>query len=82
MNPVPGLAGRPSHEDSPVTLHPSPAPCSSADLQAAIDRHLLDTVGVEPAEATPTDLMQAVSQVARQQLSQRWVAAQARERDS
>ena len=52
------------------------------DLSASIDQHLLDTVGVASADATPTDLMQAVSQVARQQLSQRWVAAQAREREN
>ena len=60
----------------------SPASAPSADLQAAIDRHLLDTVGVASANATPTDLMQAVALVARQQLSQRWVAAQAREHEA
>ena len=56
-------------------LH-SPKP----DVQTGIEEHLLKTVGVAPADATPTDLMQAVAQVARQQLSQRWVETQAAER--
>ena len=51
--------------------------CSVAD---GIEEQLLDTVGVKPADATPTDLMQAVSHVARRQLSQRWVATQAQQR--
>jgi len=50
-------------------------------LIAAVDTHLLATVGVAPAQATATELMQAVAQVAREQLSRRWVATQARERD-
>ena len=54
------------------------APTASS-IQAGIEQHLLDTVGVSPAEATPNDLMLAVSQVARQQLSQRWVQTQARD---
>jgi glycogen phosphorylase len=48
---------------------------------ATIDEHLLDTVGVEPTRATSTDLMQAVALMARQQLSQRWVATQAADRN-
>nr|WP_239467038.1 glycogen/starch/alpha-glucan phosphorylase [Rhodoferax koreense] len=67
---------------SSTSATPTTRPPAPADLQAGIDQHLLDTVGVESSEATPTDLMQAVSQVARQQLSQRWVAAQARDRES
>ncbi|WP_418320566.1 glycogen/starch/alpha-glucan phosphorylase [Piscinibacter sakaiensis] len=47
-----------------------------------IDTHLLKTVGVRPDQATPTELMQAVAQVARQQLSQRWVETQAADRDA
>ena len=43
---------------------------------AAIDEHLLQTVGANPAHASPAELLQAVSQVARQQLSKRWVATQ------
>jgi starch phosphorylase len=52
---------------------------TATSIQAGIEQHLLDTVGVSPAEATPNDLMLAVSQVARQQLSQRWVQTQARD---
>jgi starch phosphorylase len=50
------------------------------DVGAQIDAHLLHTVGVDPKQASRTDLMQAVSQVARAQLSERWVATQAQER--
>jgi len=50
------------------------------DITTRIEDHLLKTVGVDPAQATPTDLMLAVSQVAREGLSRRWVATQARER--
>lgn len=52
---------------------------TSASISAQIEEHLLKTVGVRPSEATRTDLMQAVSQVAREQLSRRWVATQAQE---
>lgn len=55
---------------------------SPSALTAAVDAHLLQTVGVAPAQAGTTDLMQAVAQVAREQLSRRWVATQARERES
>ncbi|HEY4068998.1 MAG TPA: glycogen/starch/alpha-glucan phosphorylase [Burkholderiaceae bacterium] len=46
----------------------------------AIDQQLLNTVGVATDDATPYDLMQSVSQVARRQLSQRWVKTQADQR--
>ena len=55
---------------------------SCGPMAAALDDHLLKTVGVAPAQATSTELMQAVSQVAREQLSRRWVATQAAERDA
>lgn len=55
---------------------------SPSALIAAVDAHLLQTVGVAPAQAGTTDLMQAVAQVAREQLSRRWVATQARERET
>ncbi|MFT3734518.1 MAG: glycogen/starch/alpha-glucan phosphorylase [Rhodocyclaceae bacterium] len=45
-------------------------------LGAAIDEHLLKTVGVPANEASSTDLMQAVALVAREQLAERWVATQ------
>ena len=54
---------------------------SPSSLINAVDTHLLETVGVAPAQATPTELMQAVAQVAREQLSRRWVATQRREQD-
>jgi starch phosphorylase len=57
-------------------------PIAKHDLAAQIEEHLLRTVGVASKDATPTDLMQAVAQVARQQLSQRWVETQAQERAS
>jgi starch phosphorylase len=55
---------------------------SPASMASELDDHLLKTVGVAPAQATATELMQAVSQVAREQLSRRWVATQANERDA
>ncbi len=55
---------------------------SPASMASELDDHLLKTVGVAPAQATSTELMQAVSQVAREQLSRRWVATQAKERDA
>ena len=59
----------------------SPLPqTSTASIQTGIEDHLLQTVGVAPADASQAELMQAVSQVARQQLSKRWVATQGLER--
>ncbi|HZE91750.1 MAG TPA: glycogen/starch/alpha-glucan family phosphorylase, partial [Rhizobacter sp.] len=55
---------------------------AAPSVQAQLDEHLLRTVGVAPQDATPTDLMQAVAQLARQQLSERWVKNQALERDA
>jgi glycogen phosphorylase len=51
-------------------------------LGAELERQLLDHVGVAPAEASAADLMSGVAQLAREQLSQRWVAAQAAQRGS
>ena len=45
-------------------------------LAAQIEDHLLSTVGVACTEASTTDLMQAVAQVARRLLSKRWVETQ------
>ncbi|MBS0446359.1 MAG: glycogen/starch/alpha-glucan phosphorylase [Proteobacteria bacterium] len=45
-----------------------------------IEDHLLKTVGVASADASPTDLMKAVAHTARDQLSSRWVAAEAEQR--
>ena len=51
-------------------------------LDTQLERQLLDHVGVEPGDASPADLMVAVAQLARQELSQRWVSTQAAERGS
>lgn len=53
---------------------------STASPSEQIDAHLLHTVGVAPDRASATDLMLATAQVARAQLSRRWVATQAQER--
>ena len=66
-------------KDSPVTQR-SDSPQFA--MQAGIEDHLLKTVGIAPDEATPVDLMQSVSQVARAQLSQRWVRTQAEQRSA
>ena len=52
------------------------------DLASAIGEHLLQTIAVDPGRAKPTDLMQALAQTARAQLSQRWVRTQASEREA
>ncbi|MDO9071697.1 MAG: glycogen/starch/alpha-glucan phosphorylase [Rubrivivax sp.] len=51
-----------------------------APTAAAVERHLLTTVAADPARATPTEMMHAVAQVAREQLSQRWVACDTADR--
>ncbi|MBP6407052.1 MAG: glycogen/starch/alpha-glucan family phosphorylase, partial [Ramlibacter sp.] len=59
--------------------HPTPAvtPTSNdpapANASGAVAHHLLSTVACEPATASPTEIMHAVAQVAREDLSQRWV---------
>ncbi len=58
----------------------SPTPSSSHSFAARTEEHLLHTVGVAPAAASATELMHAVSQVARAELSQRWVQTQAADR--
>ncbi len=60
-------------------MNASATPLASTPSEQ-INAHLLHTVGVEPDRATPTDLMLATAQVARAQLSKRWVATQAQER--
>ncbi|MGB4360192.1 MAG: glycogen/starch/alpha-glucan phosphorylase [Rhodoferax sp.] len=53
---------------------------STASPAEQINAHLLHTVGVTPDRASPSDLMLATAQVARAQLSERWVATQEEER--
>ena len=62
-----------------MTSSLSSLPIAKHALAALIEEHLLSTVGVASADASQTDLMQAVSHVARQQLSRRWVDTQARQ---
>ncbi|MDP9044665.1 MAG: glycogen/starch/alpha-glucan phosphorylase [Pseudomonadota bacterium] len=52
---------------------------SMRSVATGLDEELLDQVGVVPADASANDLMQAISQVARRSLSQRWVRTQAQQ---
>ncbi|GCL61593.1 glycogen/starch/alpha-glucan phosphorylase [Pseudaquabacterium pictum] len=61
----------------PTTNNPNHA---SDSLAARVERHLLHNVGVAPADAGTVDLMSAVSQVARAELSRRWVAGDSADR--
>jgi len=58
----------------------TPATATFAKTTQGIEDHLLNTVGVAPALASPNDLMQSAARVAREQLSRRWVATQAVDR--
>src|SRR5574337_873937 len=49
-------------------------------MDVELQHQLLHHVGVAPADATPSDLMAAAAHLAREQLSQRWVATQAAQR--
>ena len=49
-------------------------------LPVAVDRQLLQSLGVEPSQASRGDLMRAISQLAREQLSRRWVATDSADR--
>ena len=55
---------------------------SMRSVATGLDEELLDHVGVVPGDASPNELMQAVSQVARQKLSQRWVRTQSQQADA
>ncbi len=63
------------------TVYPKLQP-SMRSVATGIDEELLDHVGVVPADGSANDLMQAVSLVARQRLSQRWVRTQAEQHDA
>jgi starch phosphorylase len=65
----------------------SPTPVRQAGDQstacaAAVSRHLLATMGCEPDAASHTEIMRAVAQVAREQLSQRWVEGDTADRNA
>src|SRR5262245_59625348 len=67
-------------------LAPNPLPMTASSFETAgalapqLAHHLLSTVGVEPPAATSTDMMHGLAQVAREQLSRRWVAGDAADR--
>ena len=58
---------------------PTP-PSPATSLADAINAHLLRTVAVDAARASTTQTMQALAQVLRAQLAERWVLTQNRER--
>jgi glycogen phosphorylase len=55
---------------------------SAPTLVASVDHHLLSTVATATATATPTDMLHAVAQVAREHLARRWVAQDTADRTS
>lgn len=64
-----------------TAMNTSTAALTAPDrFEAQVDRHLLSTVGVAPADASHSDIMHAVAQVAREALSRRWVDADATDR--
>ncbi len=67
---------------NPTTHAPVQGTAASAPTAAAVERHLLATVAADPAGATRTEIMHAVAQVAREQLSQRWVACDTADRNA
>ncbi len=56
------------------------APPPAEGSTAALDRHLLATVGTAPSVATRTDIMHAAAQIAREALSRRWVKGDSADR--
>ena len=56
------------------------SPVVALPTAQAVKRHLLHTVGAAPAAASHPEIMHAVAQVAREQLSQRWVAGDVADR--
>ena len=56
------------------------APATTLPTAAHVDQHLVSTVGAEAISASHTEIMHAVAQVAREQLSQRWVAGDSADR--
>ena len=57
-----------------------PATARSVIENQTVNRHLLYTVGAAPDCASNAEIMHAVAQVAREQLSQRWVAGDSADR--
>ena len=82
MNDKPDRDGLPAAAPSaPAGAEPvDPAPGCADDVAPHVERHLLDIVGVRPQEASATELLQALSWVARERLSRRWVAGDSADR--
>ncbi len=70
----------PSSHSGASTMKHENASAPAAPLPIAVDRQLLQSLGVEPSQASKGDLMRAVAQLAREQLSRRWVATDAADR--
>ncbi|MBX3601064.1 MAG: glycogen/starch/alpha-glucan phosphorylase [Rubrivivax sp.] len=68
-------------QDPIQQTHP-PTVLPPGQAAAAVEHHLLATVATQPAQASATAIMHAVAQVAREQLSRRWVATAAADRDA
>ena len=64
------------------TIYAEEISAQKPTVASNISDHLVNTVGVDPTRATATQLMQAVSQMARKQLSGRWVQTQAQEKQA
>jgi len=75
MNPPTSPTSPPLQAASPVADRP-------ASVAAQLDHHLLHTVGAAAGQASTDEIMHAVAQVAREQLSQRWVATEAADRQA
>ncbi len=54
----------------------APASIHELSMSERVERHLLNTVGVLPADAGAIELMTAVAQATRSELSKRWVAGE------
>jgi starch phosphorylase len=64
----------------PESTTTNTATIPAGNTTAAVAHHLLATVAAAPAQATPSEIMHAVAQVAREHLSQRWVAGDSADR--
>ncbi len=76
------VSGRIGIEEEMTVSTRAPNPNLQTSLGTAIGEQLLKTVAVDARHASSSDLMLALSHVAREQLSQRWVENEARERNS
>ncbi|MDO9093462.1 MAG: glycogen/starch/alpha-glucan phosphorylase [Rubrivivax sp.] len=65
-------------QSSSHSTHQATAPAQPT--AQAVDHHLLHTVGAAPDKASHAEIMHAVAQVAREQLSRRWVAGDSADR--